>query len=66
MTIYIKKALDAGANRDEILEASTVSILMSGGAALMYVAEVKKLWTSLSRHNKKDNLRPTNLQFIKI
>lgn len=40
--IHVQKALEAGASREEILEASTVAILMGGGPALTYVAEVKK------------------------
>jgi AhpD family alkylhydroperoxidase len=42
IAIHVKKALDAGATRDEILEASTVAILMGGGPAMTYIVEVKK------------------------
>ncbi|MEX1276125.1 MAG: carboxymuconolactone decarboxylase family protein [Bacteroidota bacterium] len=40
--IHVRKALGAGATKEEILEAAMVSILMGGGPALTYVAEVKK------------------------
>ncbi|RLF64047.1 MAG: carboxymuconolactone decarboxylase family protein, partial [Thermoplasmata archaeon] len=36
------KCLEIGVTRDEIMEASTVAILMGGGPALTYVSEVKK------------------------
>ncbi len=42
IALHVKTALEAGATRDEILEAATVSILMGGGPALTHVAEVKK------------------------
>jgi len=42
IAIHVKKAIAAGATREEILEAATVSILMGGGPALTYVTEVKK------------------------
>ncbi len=41
IAIHVKKCLEAGATREEILEAATVSILMGGGPAMTYVAEVK-------------------------
>ena len=40
--IHVQKALEAGASKEEILEAATVAILMGGGPALTYIAEVKK------------------------
>ncbi len=40
--IHVEKALKAGASKEEILEAATVAILMGGGPALTYIAEVKK------------------------
>ncbi len=40
--IHVEKALEAGASKEEILEAATVAILMGGGPALTYIAEVKK------------------------
>lgn len=36
---HIKSALDAGANRQEILETIGVAILMGGGPAVIYGAE---------------------------
>ncbi len=42
IALHVKKLLEIGATREEILEASTVSILMGGGPALTYIAEVKK------------------------
>ncbi len=40
--LHVEKALKAGASKEEILEAATVAILMGGGPALTYIAEVKK------------------------
>jgi AhpD family alkylhydroperoxidase len=40
--IHVEKCLSAGAKKEEILEAATVAILMGGGPALTYIAEVKK------------------------
>lgn len=40
--IHVEKCLQAGATKEEILEASTVAILMGGGPALTYISEVKK------------------------
>ena len=34
---HVKNALEAGASKDEIMEASFVAVLMGGGPALMYV-----------------------------
>jgi len=34
--------MKAGASKEEILEAATVAILMGGGPALTYIAEVRK------------------------
>lgn len=42
IAIHVKKALDAGATKEEILEAAMVSTLMGGGLALTYVTDVKK------------------------
>ena len=42
IAIHVKKALEAGASRDEILESATVAILMGGGPAMTYVVDVKK------------------------
>jgi len=40
--LHVEKAIKAGASKEEILEAATVAILMGGGPALTYIAEVKK------------------------
>ena len=40
--IHTQKALEAGATREEILEAAYVAIMMGGGPAFTYVAELKK------------------------
>jgi AhpD family alkylhydroperoxidase len=42
IALHVKKALDAGASKEEILETATVAILMGGGPAMTYVVEVKK------------------------
>lgn len=42
IALHVKKCLEIGITRDEILEASTVAIVMGGGPAMTYVAEVKK------------------------
>ncbi len=39
---HTRNALDAGATREEILEASWVAVLMGGGPALMYMQVVQK------------------------
>lgn len=40
--IHTEKALKAGATKEEILEAAFVAIMMGGGPAMTYVAELKK------------------------
>ncbi|MFP4050629.1 MAG: carboxymuconolactone decarboxylase family protein [Thermoplasmata archaeon] len=40
--LHTQKALDAGCTRGEILEAAFVAIMMGGGPALTYIAELKK------------------------
>lgn len=42
IALHVKKALDAGATKEEIMETATVAILMGGGPAMTYVVEVKK------------------------
>jgi AhpD family alkylhydroperoxidase len=42
IALHVKKALDAGATRDEIFEAATVAMMMGGGPAMTYIVEVKK------------------------
>ena len=36
IALHVKNALEAGATRDELMEASYVAILMAGGPALMH------------------------------
>ncbi len=42
IAIHVQKCLGAGATRGEIIEAAGVAVLMGGGPALTYVAEVRK------------------------
>jgi len=42
IALHVAKAIEAGANRDEIFEAATVAMLMGGGPAMTYIVEVKK------------------------
>lgn len=37
---HVKKCLDTGADRTQILEAASVAVVMSGGPAYMHIAEV--------------------------
>lgn len=39
IAFHVNDALDAGATREEILEALSVAILMGGGPAMMYAVE---------------------------
>ena len=45
---HTKSALEAGATRQEILEASWVAVLMGGGPALMFMQVVQKALEDLS------------------
>ncbi len=49
--IHTQKALAAGATEEEIWEAATVSVMMGGGPALTYVAE---LYKALQEFNKSE------------
>ncbi len=40
IAIHTKGALDAGATRDELVEAGYVAVLMGGGPALTYMAKL--------------------------
>ena len=42
IAFHVKGALDAGAKKEEILEAGWVAVLMGGGPALMYFQGVLK------------------------
>jgi AhpD family alkylhydroperoxidase len=37
---HVKKCLESGANKEQILEAASVAVVMGGGPAYMHVAEV--------------------------
>ncbi len=39
---HVKKALEAGAKPEEIIEAAWVAVLMGGGPSLMYIIPVLK------------------------
>jgi AhpD family alkylhydroperoxidase len=38
--LHVKKCLDAGASREEILEAASVAVMMAGGPAFTHIPEV--------------------------
>lgn len=38
--MHVKKCLDAGADRQQILEAASVAVMMGGGPAYMHIPEV--------------------------
>lgn len=40
--IHVRKAFQAGATPEEIMEAGTVAVLMGGGIAFAYITELKK------------------------
>lgn len=40
MALYVKGSLDAGATKDEIIEACFVSVLMAGGPAVFHIGLV--------------------------
>ena len=40
--IHTQKALDAGATPEELWEVATVAVMMGGGPAMTYVAELQK------------------------
>ncbi len=42
IALHVKGALDAGASKDEILEAAMQAVLMHGGPALMYMTPVEE------------------------
>ena len=42
IVIHTKKALEAGATREEILEAAYVAVLMAGGPAVMHIIPLLK------------------------
>ena len=48
---HTRNALEAGATREEILEASWMAVLMGGGPALMFMQVVQKALEDLSPQN---------------
>ncbi len=40
IAFHVKNALEAGATRDEIMEACLVAVVMGGGPSLMYIKPV--------------------------
>lgn len=41
IALHVKSALDAGATKEEVIDASMQAVLMHGGPALMYMTPVK-------------------------
>lgn len=46
---HTKKCLDAGADRQQILEAASVAVVMGGGPAYMHIAEVIEALDTLGK-----------------
>ncbi len=42
IALHVKGAIDAGATREEIMDAAMQAVLMHGGPALMYMTPVEK------------------------
>jgi AhpD family alkylhydroperoxidase len=40
ITLHVKKCLDAGATREQVLEAASVSVMMQGGPSYTYLPKV--------------------------
>ncbi len=49
IAFHVKKAMDAGASKDEIMETCFVATLMGGGPSLMYVQLVTKAINEYSK-----------------
>lgn len=47
--MHVKKCLDAGATREQILEAAGVAVMMGGGPAFMHLAEVLEALEALGK-----------------
>ncbi len=47
--LHVKKAIEAGASREEILEAASVSVMMGGGPAYTHIPEVIKTLDALGK-----------------
>ena len=46
---HTKKCLEAGASKEQILEAASVAVVMGGGPAYMYVTEVMDALEALGK-----------------
>jgi AhpD family alkylhydroperoxidase len=51
ISLHVKNALQAGATRDEIMEAGFMAVIMHGGPALMYLIELTKALDSEQKSN---------------
>jgi AhpD family alkylhydroperoxidase len=47
--MHVKKCIDAGATREQILEAASVAVMMGGGPAFMHVTEVIEALDALGK-----------------
>ena len=47
--MHVKKCLDAGATKQQILEAAGVAVMMGGGPAFMHIAEVMEALEALGK-----------------
>ena len=46
---HVKKCIDAGATREQILEAASVAVMMGGGPAFMHLVEVIEALDALGK-----------------
>ena len=51
IALHVKGALDAGATKEEIIDASMQAVLMHGGPALMYMTPVKNALEEFLQEN---------------
>lgn len=49
INLHVKKCLDAGASRQEILEAASVAVMMAGGPAYTHIPVVMKALEALGK-----------------
>jgi len=49
IALHVKNAVNAGATKEEILEAAMQAVLMHGGPALMYMIPVEKAITEFTQ-----------------
>nr|WP_206203530.1 carboxymuconolactone decarboxylase family protein [Thermococcus sp. M36] len=52
ITLHTQKALEAGAKREELIEAGLVAVLMAGGPALMHLIPLMKAIEAFERGEK--------------